>query len=157
MTIRREITRHCEILTRKSKQSISVALESYANLLLYANLRLDLLIRFWVIYFLCLLKSRDLDCHAEPKARLAMTNKVDCFGDKSPRNDGKRRESAIRFAMTNKTHPLAPSAREGEIAELPHAREGGICEIILRKGGGIGRIATRKGISNQSKGLQMVT
>ena len=26
----------------------------------------------------------------------------------------KRSESAIRLAMTNKTHPLTPSAREGE-------------------------------------------
>ena len=51
-----------------------------------------------------------LDCYDLPLANLAMTNK--------------ERKSMIRFAMTNKTHPLTPSAREGETAELPHARDG---------------------------------
>ena len=80
--------RHCEIFARKSKQSILATLESCMNHSLYANLWLDLLIRFWVIYFLYLLTARGLDC----------------FGDKSPRNDGVGvdyfGESAILFAMT---------------------------------------------------------
>ena len=87
------------------KQFANKTRESNANHLLYMNLRLDLLIRLWVIAQIYLLTTRDLDC----------------FGDKSPRNDGKRRESAIRITMTNKPHPLAPSAREGELAELPPA------------------------------------
>ena len=74
MTIWRKITRHCEIFVRKSKQSISVAYESYMNRLLCVNLWLGLLIRFWVIYFLYLLKSRVLDCHENPADFLAMTN-----------------------------------------------------------------------------------
>ena len=69
--------RHCEIFARKSKQSILATLESCMNHLLYANLWLDLLIRFWVIYFLYLLTARGLDC----------------FGDKSPRNDSKNSPS----------------------------------------------------------------
>ena len=32
--------------------------------------------------------AKSLDCHDLPKASLAMTKNVDCFGDKSPRNDG---------------------------------------------------------------------
>ena len=100
MTNQRILTRHCEILARKSKQSILAIRESKAIRLLYMNLRLDLLIRFWIIARIYLLMTRDLDCHAEPKARLAMTSKGS--------------ESAIRFAIINKTHPLAPSAREGE-------------------------------------------
>ena len=41
-------------------------------------------------------ESKKIDCHASPKANLAMTeNGVDCFGDKSPRNDESTHESAF--------------------------------------------------------------
>ena len=90
MTIWHKITRHCEIFARKSKQSISATYESLENFLSYANLWLDLLIHFSVIYFLYLLKSRDLDCFGLFTKALAMTNK--------------KSESAIRIAMTEILH-----------------------------------------------------
>ena len=59
----RKNPRHCEGFS--PKQSIKMNRESKANFLLCANLWLDskiyLLIRFWVIDFICLLDSRDLD------------------------------------------------------------------------------------------------
>ena len=113
--------RHCKGFS--PKQSISATYESLENFLFYANLWLDLLIRSLGIAIHSLLKSRDLDCFGLFTKALAMTKKW--------------RESAIRLtmtilvriasirianlAMTIKTHPLAPSAREGELAELPPA------------------------------------
>ena len=62
--------------TNATKQSISATFESPENFLLYANLWLDLLIRFWVIYFLYLLTTRDLDCFGLFQS-LAMTEWAD--------------------------------------------------------------------------------
>ena len=124
MTNQRKITSHCEIFARKSKQSISAIRESKAIRLPLANLRLDSSIHFWVIDSLDFLKSRDLDC----------------FGDKSPRNDSKtspslaegdkggglkaRNNSSAKFSNNESTHPLAPSAREGEAVKFTLTREG---------------------------------
>ena len=59
---------------KTTKQFTNATFESKANRLLCANLRFKfnanyLLIRFWVIDFICLLNSRDLDCFALPLAR----------------------------------------------------------------------------------------
>ncbi len=77
-----------------------------------------------------------------------MTNGADCFGESkiSPRNDSKnspslaegdkggglkaQNNSSAKFSNNKSTHPLAPSAREGESAELPHAREGESMETL---------------------------
>ena len=129
MTNKHKITRHCEILARKSKQSISAIRESKAIRLLYANLWLDLLIHFYNITRIHLSDSRGLDCHENATHFLAMTNGTDCFGDKSPRNDSKnspslaegdkggglkaQKNSGVKF-NNKSTHPLTPSAREIE-------------------------------------------
>ena len=56
------------------KESTNATYESSMNRLLWANLKCNLLIRFWVIYFLYFLDSRDLDCFGESAIRLAMTD-----------------------------------------------------------------------------------
>ena len=62
---------------KTTKQFIKANRESYANRLLWANLWLvsknNLLIRFFVIDFIYLLDSHDLDCHENPADFLAMT------------------------------------------------------------------------------------
>ena len=62
------LLRHCEAL-KKPKQSTNATRESNANRLLCENLKQNLLIRFWVIDFVFLLNSRDLDCHDLPKGK----------------------------------------------------------------------------------------
>ncbi|MGX2982540.1 hypothetical protein [Helicobacter sp. 23-1045] len=81
--------------TNATKQSTSTTFELCVNLLLYANLRLDLLIRFWVIAIHNLLDSRVLDgCFT------SFANPMDCFG-----------ESKIRLAMT--THFNSHTTHKG--------------------------------------------
>ena len=73
---------------KTTKQFTNATFESKANRLLCANLRFKfnanyLLIRFWVIDFICLLNSRDLDCFALPLARTRndeVGRFVECFG-----------------------------------------------------------------------------
>ena len=110
-----------------TKQSISATCEFCANLLLYANLRLDSSIRSWVIDSPNFLKSRDLD---SSRCR-AQNDEVeqDCviLSEHSEAKYPKQVASSDRFMqyLNNKiTHPLAPSAREGEQIDSISAREG---------------------------------
>ena len=83
--------RHCEE-AKLTKQSISAIRESKANCLLYANLWLGLSIRFSIIYFIYLLKTRVLDCHENATHFLAMTSEGS--------------ESVICLAMTKRLYLL---------------------------------------------------
>ena len=65
-------------ITKTTKQSTNATCESNVNCLLWANLceilkNNNLLIHFWVIDFICLLSSCDLDCFALLSQGLAMT------------------------------------------------------------------------------------
>ena len=67
-------------------------------------------------------KAQDLEVD------LRVRYEVDCFGDKSPRNDESNADSR------ESTHPLAPSAREGECLENHFAMEGEIVDYaVLRE------------------------